>query len=446
MITTGLCRDCFTISTYEAGADLARCTSCGLPRVVMHEELTELWIAHVDCDAFYASVEKRDRPEIRDQPVIIGGGRRGVASTCCYIARRHGVRSAMPMFMALKLCPDAVVIRPDMKKYSAASKLIRHEMDKLTPMVQPISIDEAFLDLTGTERLHNASAAETLARFAATIEETIGVTISIGLSHNKFLAKIASDLNKPRGFAVIGKAETREFLAKQPVGLIWGVGKVMQNKLKADGIHKIGQIQTMDPSNLAKKYGTMGLRLAELSHGKDSRKVETVGGAKSVSSETTFNNDISEKTDLLPILRRLSEKVSERLKYKSIAGNTVVLKLKSANFKTRTRNRTLSDPTQLADRIFHEGATLLAKETDGTKYRLIGIGVSDLCDDNGADPDDLVDLQAQKRRVAEYAMDEIRKKFGRDGVDLGLTFKPKQTKSSKNKNQSKPNTNRKSTH
>lgn len=428
MTIAALCRNCFAVDDVASSSAKSRCKTCGSPRMVAHTELLDLTIAHVDCDAFFASVEKRDRPEVRDQPVIIGGGQRGVVSTCCYIARTFGVRSAMPMFKARKLCPDAVIIRGDMEKYVRVSRQIRSHMNDLTPAVQAISIDEAFLDLTGTERLHKASPAETLARFARIVEQDIGITISVGLSHNKFLAKIASDLDKPRGFAVIGKAETLEFLARHDVSLIWGVGKAMQKKLAADGIHTIGQLQTMDETVLGKRYGAMGLRLARLSKGMDSRKIEPRGGAKSVSSETTFNTDLSTATDLHPILRRLSEKVSTQLKAKNIAGRTLVLKLKTADFRQRTRNRALGDPTQLADRIYREGISLLKPELDGTRFRLIGIGVSDLVDSHYADPLDLVDHDAQRRRAAEFAMDEIRARFGKHGVDLGLTFKAKPPK------------------
>lgn len=425
----GVCRNCFAVDRFVQSGTKPRCKACGSPRVVAHAELLALTIAHVDCDAFYASVEKRDRPELRDRPVIIGGGRRGVVATCCYIARTFGVRSAMPMFKATKLCPDAVIIGSDMEKYVRVSRQIRALMDNLTPAVQPISIDEAFLDLTGTERLHHASAAETLARFSQKVEQDIGITISVGLSHNKFLAKIASDLDKPRGFAVIGEAETLTFLAGHDVSLIWGVGKAMQKKLAADGIHTIAQLQTMEEAVLGKRYGSIGLRLARLARGQDSRRIESRSAAKSVSSETTFNRDLATAEELHPALRRLAEKVSARLKEKSIAGGTLVLKLKTADFRLRTRNRALGAPTQLADRIYSEGVSLLKAELDGTRFRLIGIGVSDLVDGCFADPPDLVDHGAKKRRAAEFAMDRIRARFGRHGVDLGLTFRARERKS-----------------
>ncbi len=415
----GFCRDCLSLQKLESAR---RCRTCGSPRLVRHPELYKLSLAHVDCDAFYASVEKRDNPDIRDKPVIIGGGTRGVVSTACYIARIHGVRSAMPMFKALEACPQAVVIKPNMEKYSQVGREVRQLMRELTPLVEPISIDEAFLDLGGTERLHRAPAAMVLARFAKRVETEIGITISVGLSYCKYLAKVASDLEKPRGFSVIGEMEALDFLRDKPVSMIWGVGKSFNAKLESDGIRTIGQLQTMDEGTLMKAYGTMGQRLFRLSRGQDSRKVEPEHDMKSVSAETTFNKDLSQATDLIPVLRALSEKVSQRLKAGDIAGRTVILKLKTQDFKLRTRNRQLADPTQLADRIFRTGLQLLDKELDGTKFRLLGIGVSELSSDERADPPDLVDTQATKRAVAESAIDRLRDKFGRNAVETGYTF------------------------
>lgn len=415
-----LCRDCLG----EYRNDGERCRNCGSPRLLTHPELTDLSIAHIDCDAFYAAIEKRDDPSLAEKPVIIGGGRRGVVSTACYIARTFGVHSAMPMFKAMKACPDAVVVRPNMEKYATVGRQLRAMMRDLTPAVEPLSIDEAFLDLSGTDRLHHAPPASVLARFAQTVERDVGISISIGLSHNKFLAKIASDLDKPRGFSVIGGAETRSFLAEQPVGLIWGVGKAMRARLARDGITRIGQLQTMDEKNLAARYGSIGLRLSRLSRGEDARAVIAGQGAKSVSAETTFFDDLSAEADLLPILRKLSEKVAARLKAKDLAGNTVVLKLKAANFQTRTRNAKLANPTHLADRLFRTGRDLLKPKINGTRYRLIGIGVTGLTEGWRADPDDLLDPDATKRAHAEAAMDLIRARFGSDGVEVGLTFAP----------------------
>ncbi len=416
--TPGFCRDCLA----EQKADLRRCHVCGSPRLARHKELYDLTLAHIDCDAFYAAVEKRDNPELADKPVIIGGGKRGVVSTACYIARIHGVRSAMPMFKALEACPQAVVIRPDMEKYVKVGRQVRALMQELTPLVQPLSIDEAFLELGGTERLHHDPPARTLAKFARRIEKEIGITVSVGLSYCKFLAKVASDLQKPRGFSVIGREEAVEFLAPRPVTTIWGVGKAFAATLEADGIRTIGQLQQMEENDLMRRYGSIGQRLSRLSRGVDDRQVHINDAAKSVSAETTFFDDISRYDDLVPILRNLSEKVSWRLKKNDIAGQTVVLKMKTADFKSRTRNRHLEDPTQLADKIFRTGLDLLEKETDGTKFRLIGIGVTDLGDAGRADPPDLIDQQSSRRAAAEAAMDKLRDKFGKGTVETGYTF------------------------
>jgi DNA polymerase IV len=414
----GFCRDCMTRQRENA----RRCTQCGSPRLVRHPELYRLQIAHIDCDAFYAAVEKRDNPALKDKPVIIGGGKRGVVSTACYIARIHGVRSAMPMFKALAACPEAVVVKPDMEKYARVGREVRAMMQALTPLVEPISIDEAFLDLAGTERLHGRPPALVLGQFALDVERQIGITVSAGLSYCKFLAKIASDFRKPRGFSVIGAAEAVGFLAGQPVTLIWGVGKAFAATLERDGIRMIGQLQQIERAELMRSYGTMGDRLYHLSRGMDQRVVDAEQDAKSVSAETTFDVDLASSADLVPILRALSEKVSARLKKSAIAGRTIVLKLKTQDFKIRTRNRQLGDPTRLADRIFQTGLQLLEKETDGTKYRLLGIGVSDLTGAEKADPPDLVDIQSRKRALAEGAIDALRDKFGRKAVETGYTF------------------------
>lgn len=417
-----LCRDC--LDSGQASAAPSRCPACGSPRIRSHDELFLLSIAHVDCDAFYASVEKRDNPDLRDKPLIIGGGNRGVVSTCCYIARQSGVRSAMPMFQARKLCPDAVIIKPNITKYVEVSRQIRSHMDALTPLVEPISIDEAFLDLGGTQTLHKAPPAVVLARFANAIANDVGVTISIGLSHNKFLAKLASDLDKPRGFAVIGAAETISFLAPKPISMIHGVGKVFAESLRKDGLVTIGQLQTEPPENLMRRYGEMGARLARLSRGQDSRRISSNGVMKTVSSETTFNSNISTLEDLSTELLKLAEHLSARLKTKNIVGDTVTLKLKSAGFRLRTRARHLMIPTHLANVIYETGLQLLAKEIDGTAFRLIGIGVSGIEAADGTDPSDLLEPAIARKAAAERAMDRVRTRFGRDAVVRGKLYKP----------------------
>ncbi|MEQ1901743.1 MAG: DNA polymerase IV [Devosia sp.] len=415
-----LCRDCGTGFTAETRP--ARCPTCGSPRLVAHEELDSLSIAHVDCDAFYASVEKRDNPSLRDKPLIIGGGTRGVVSTCCYVARQYGVRSAMPAFTARKLCPDAVWMKPSMAKYVSVSREVRAIMDSLTPLVEPLSIDEAFLDLTGTETLHRAPPAAVLARFAKRVEDEIGITISAGLSHNKFLAKIASDLDKPRGFAVIGKTETLGFLAAQPVDLIYGVGKVFAETLRKDGFETIAQLQAVAPEDLMRRYGETGARLARLSRGEDSRAVSIDGAMKTISSETTFDRDLSSFEELSTELLALSERLSERLKSKGLVGDTVTLKLKSAGFRLRTRARHLMISTQLANVLYETAEQLLAREIDGTAFRLIGVGASGLTAAGSDDPIDLIEPAIARKAAAERAMDRVRDRFGRDAVVRGKLY------------------------
>jgi DNA polymerase-4 len=414
----GFCRDCLV----DVPGRSARCTACGSPRLVRHAELDRMSIAHVDCDAFYAAIEKRDNPALADQPVIVGGGHRGVVATACYIARTHGVRSAMPMFEARRLCPHAHVIRPDMAKYLKVGREVRALMTGLTPLVEPLSIDEAFLDLTGTERLHGMVPAKALARFAREVERELGITVSIGLSQNKFLAKIASDLDKPRGFSVLGAAEAPAFLAPRPVTFIWGVGKAMASVLAREGYRTIADLQRADEAELMRRFGAEGLRLGRLARGIDVRAVNPERETKSVSAETTLEEDLAAFRPLERILWELSEKVSERLKAKELAGTTVTLKLKSADFRLRTRARSLAAPTQLAAKIFAAGRELLARETGGTKFRLIGIGVTVLSHAAEADPADLVDEQGRRSAAAERAVDRLRERFGHAAVIRGIAF------------------------
>jgi DNA polymerase-4 len=414
----GFCRDCL-----GDASDEARCRACGSPRLIRHPDLETLSIAHVDCDAFYATIEKRDDPSLRDKPVVVGGGKRGVVAAACYVARTFGVRSAMPMFQARRLCPAAIVIAPDMDKYVRVGREVRQMMLELTPMVEPLSIDEAFIDLAGTARLHRLAPAKTLARFSARIEATIGITVSIGLSVNKFLAKIASDLEKPRGFAVLGREEARNFLAPKPVSFIWGVGKTMQARLARDGFHCIADLAAASEADLMRRYGAEGLRLARLARGIDPRPVTPEREAKSVSAETTLDRDTAGFRTLERRLWVLCEKVSARLKAGSLAGSTVTLKLKTGDFRLRTRARALGDPTQLAARIFAAGRDLLVRETDGTRFRLIGIGLSDLVAAERADPPDLVDARGSRAAAAEHALDRLRRKFGDSAVMRGLSFK-----------------------
>lgn len=395
MIAT-LCRTC--LADFPAMPVGRRCPQCSSPRLVQHQELHELTIAHIDCDAFYAAVEKRDNPELAEKPVIIGGGHRGVVSAACYVSRLYGVRSAMPMFKALRACPDAVVIRPNMAKYRHVGEEIRTLMRELTPLVQPLSIDEAFLDLAKTVHNGESSAAIRLASLVLRIEERVGVSASIGLSYNKFLAKIASELDKPRGFAVIGRAEALNFLADRPVNILWGVGKSLTGKLRRDGITKIGQLQNIDERELMARYGAIGQRLYQFSRGEDPRGVDPNSPTKSISTETTFSSDIGDLDTLVSRIAPLCETVAQRLKNKDLAGQGVTVKLKQSNFRQLTRARRLAAPTQQAEVIFEAAKGLLATEADGRTYRLIGVGVSDLTNASEADPPDLFALTERVRR------------------------------------------------
>jgi len=378
----------------------------------------------MDCDAFYASVEKRDNPDLRDKPVIIGGGKRGVVSTACYIARIKGVKSAMPMFQALKLCPEAVVVRGRMEVYVQVSRQIREMMEELTPAIEPLSLDEAFLDLSGTRKLHGVPPAVMLARLVNRMQDELGITGSIGLSHNKFLAKIASDLDKPRGFSVIGAAETVDFLDPKPVRLIWGIGAVGQAALDKAGIRTFADLKRWDRQDLSTRFGTMGDRLWHLARGQDRRRVSRNAPMKSLSSETTFFDDTADLDLLDGHIWRLAEKVSDRLKAKRIAGRVVVLKLKRSDFTAISRRRSLDDATQMADRIYRTARELFDQVKHDKPYRLIGVGVADMVPEDQADRSgNLLDPQESTRIAAERASDRIRAKFGADAIVKGRSLR-----------------------
>ncbi len=416
---SALCRDCLT----ETDA-ARRCPACGCPRLLAHPELDRLAIAHVDCDAFYASVEKRDDPALRDKPVIVGGGRRGVVSAACYIARIHGVRSAMPMFQALRLCPEAVVVRPRGAAYAETSRAIKAMMLELTPAVEPLSLDEAFLDLSGTGRLHGAAPAYLLARLARRIEAELGVTASVGLSHNKFLAKLASDMDKPRGFAVIGHGDAADVLRGKPVGLIPGIGAAGRAALDAAGVRSIDDLLRWDRRDLAARFGSTGERLYRLARGDDRRRVSPDAAVKPISNETTFAEDIVDAELLDGHVWRLAEKVSDRAKAKGRAGRVVTLKLKRADHRLLTRRSSLREPSRLAERIYGAARALLSEARGVGPLRLIGVGLSDLSPAEMADrTGDLLDPQATRRARAETARDAIRKRFGRDAIIKGRALR-----------------------
>lgn len=413
------CRDC--ISSVPRGG--VCCPNCQSVRLLRHTEVNDLTIAHLDCDAFFASVEKRDNPKLTAKPVLIGGtGARSVVATACYLARAFGARSAMPMAQARKLCPQAIVIRPRIAVYASIAETIRQMMRQLTPLVEPLSIDEAFLDMSGTERLHDGPPVISLIRLQNRIETELGLGVSIGISHNKFLAKIASDLNKPRGFSVIGRAETLEFLAAKPPSFIHGVGPAFARKLTQDGFHNLEQIRQMSERDMMLRYGQSGSRLWRLSHGLDQRTVNPISIRKSISTETTFERDLDALEPLQKTLWQCCEKVSTLAKKKQLAGYTLQLKLKTSAHQIRSRSITMQQPVQLADTLYRELAYKLQGEIDGFKFRLIGAGLSTLIkvgDDFIEPASDLLDQTREKRAKVERAMDQARQRFGQDALIKG---------------------------
>ena len=387
--------------------------------MVCHDELDRLNIAHLDCDAFYASVEKRDRPELRDRPVIVGGGKRGVVSTCCYIARQYGVHSAMPMFKALKACPEAVVIKPDFRKYIAASEAIFGAVGKLTPLVQTLSLDEAWIGLAGTERLNGGSPAFQLIRLQQQIEADTGLTVSIGLAPNRFLAKVASELDKPRGFSVLG-SEAPAVLAPRPVGILPGVGPVFRKTLQSDGFATVGDLAAADVRDLVRRYGETGLRLHDLAHGRDARAVNPGHERKGMSAETTFDRDLTTAGDLEAELWPLCEKLASKARRDGVASRVLVLKLRRTDFKVVTRRISLPEPVQTARALFAAGRTLMAPEL-GRPYRLIGIGMGEIID--APDSHALFETAETRTLRTETAIDVLRAKFGAKAVIAGRALK-----------------------
>ncbi len=378
----------------------------------------------MDCDAFYASVEKRDNPQLANKPVIIGGGRRGVVSTACYVARVRGVKSAMPMYQALKLCPDAVVVRPRMDEYVKTSKEIRKIMQDLTPDIEPLSLDEAFIDMTGTTKLHGAPPAVMLAKLINRMQDELGLTGSIGLSHNKFLAKVASDLEKPRGYSVIGVAETAEFLQNKPISLIWGVGSVSQDALDKAGIRVFKDLLRWDRRDLSVRFGSLGDRLWHLARGQDRRRVTANAAIKSISNETTFSEDTSNPDILDGHIWRLAEKVSDRAKARDLAGGVVTLKLKRADHSLLSRRLSLREPTQIADRIYRTARNLFDQTSHAGSYRLVGVGISNLVSETNSHlTGDLLDPNERNRAKAERATDKIRAKFGSGSIVKGRSLR-----------------------
>jgi DNA polymerase IV len=416
-LVTTLCRDCVALTIAAARSE--RCGECGSPRQVCHATLDTLSIAHVDCDAFYATVEKRDRPDLADRPVIIGGGSRGVVLACCYVARLYGVRSAIPMFKALAACPDAVVIRPDMAKYRDVGRAVRAEMLRLTPLVEPLSIDEAFLDLGGTQELHGACPPSSSAHSPFASKPSSGSPCrSVERQQIPRQARLRS--RQAARLCGARPQRGRRLPRRQAGRALVGVGAAMQRRLAGDGITLIGQLAVLGERALAARYGRVGARLGRLARGGDARAVDAHAPVHSISAETTLGQDEADAEGLAHALWPLCERVSARLKQASLATGTITLKLKTGDFRLRTRSRRLADPTQLAETLFRTASFLFASEADGvTRFRLIGVGADKLTDSREADPPTLFDRELDRPRRLERAMDQIRGRLGEGSVQLG---------------------------
>lgn len=377
-------------------------------------------IIHVDLDAFFASVEQLDNPELKGRPVIVGGSikERGVVSTASYEARAFGVQSAQPIARARKLCPQGVFLRVRMDRYREISRRVLKILSSCTPKVEPVSIDEAFLDITGCEKLFGK--AEDIAREIKTrIKKEVGLTCSLGVAPNKFLAKVASGMQKPDGLVIVRDNDKESFLANLPVGKIWGVGKVTQRELQQMGIYTIRQLGELSFSELQKTFGRIGARLYNLSHGIDRTPVLTDRKIKSVSSETTFPHDISERKILEKTLYELSVKVSKTLRNKGLGAKSIQLKVRFSDFTTFTRSHTYREATNLTEFIWQRVRELLDKKVDlsSRKVRLIGLAVFNL----GAQIQMELFVPEKMQRL-EVALEKIEKKYGIRGIRKGRTL------------------------
>ncbi len=385
-------------------------------------------IIHVDMDAFYAAVEQRDHPAYRGRPVIVGadprkGKGRGVVAACSYEARAFRVRSAMPISRAYRLCPHGIFLPVRMERYGEVSTKIFGILRRYTDLVEPLSIDEAFLDVTGSRRLFR-EAAVIGERIKAEIREHEGLTASVGVAPNKFLAKIASDLEKPDGFVVVRPEEVETFLKDLPVARLWGVGEKTGAILRGLGIQTIGELSSWPEEALCRRLGTVGGHLHRLSRGIDDRPVIPEAMAKSMGAETTFAVDSEDPRHIRQSLLRLAERVSARLRRESLAGPTITVKIRFADFTTLTRSLTLPAPLTLTDEIYWRALSLVEKVPVGRrKVRLLGIAVSRLTPT--AAPGQMPLFPSDLRREkAAGAVDEIRRRFGEAGIVRASLLSP----------------------
>ena len=380
-------------------------------------------ILHVDMDAFFASVEQRDRPELRDRPVLVGGvGARGVVAAASYEARAFGVRSAMPMGEARRRCPEAVVLAARHGRYAEVSREVFAIFRRYTPLVEGLSLDEAFLDVTASRALFGDG--EAIARaIKQTIADELGLRASAGVAPNKFLAKIASDLDKPNGLVVVDAARIAAFLHPLPIERMWGVGPKAAARLHAADLRTLGDLARADPAHLRALLGAWGETVSALARGKDERPVEAEREAKSVGGEETFENDISECVELERRLLRQCARVAARLSQQHLRGSCVSVKIKTADFKTRTRQRRLPQSVYDTDTLYAAARDLLGRFNLGpTPLRLIGVSVSDLR--AGAQGELFTDAQQRKREVVEEVSNAIRERFGSTGITRADLQKP----------------------
>ncbi len=383
-------------------------------------------ILHMDMDAFYASVEQRDNPSLLGKPVVVGGSAdgRGVVAASSYEARKFGVYSAMSAHRAKQLCPNAVFIRPRIDHYASVSRQIRKILEEFTPLIEPLSLDEAFLDVTGSESLLG-SAVEIAQQIKTRVRDQLHLTASIGVAPNKFLAKIASDLEKPNGFVVVTADHIQSFLDPLPVGRIWGVGKVTSQVFKRFAISTIGQLRQLSRETLRDLFGASGEHYWLLSHGIDNRPVVTDREAKSISNETTFSEDIRDLEDLKAWLVSLVEQVAGRLRDHNRTGRTIDLKIRFSDFKTLTRSLTLSTSTNITSELLEAGIELLCNRLpkDHLPVRLIGFGVSQL-DEPGMVQLQLFDqVERKQQRSLDKVADQIAKKFGKHALHRAAGIK-----------------------
>ena len=398
----------------------SRCAKCRSPRLRMHPELETLHIAHVDCDSFYASVEKLDHPELASKAVAVGNRERGVVAACCYIARSYGIKSAMPMFQILKLCPDIVIMPARMERYQEIGLQIRDLFKQTTPAIEPLSIDEAFLDLSGLGSLTGKKPCEILAELIIRIKSETDIQVSAGLSANKFLAKTASDLEKPKGYSIIGQEEAQEFLSKRPIESMFGVGKSMANKLHSIGVQTIGDLTRYEHDALIKQFGVYGQSLYYFARGLDTRPVASSEKQKSIGKEHSYGQNIIDIKILDKHLYFTATEVTDTLKAQNLVAAIITLKLRDNKGKAITRSTTLTTPTNLCNIVYKALRPILYRTVDGyTPYRLLGISTTNLTPFNGMDYMDLGDPNHLKNATKERLIDKINEKVGKKIIITG---------------------------